>query len=97
VTRDPGRARDVDEELTVADRPDSIEREMEQTRERLAETIDELVDRTNPKNVARREVATLKGYFVDAKGEPRTENIVKVAGGVAGFVLLLVVIRKVTR
>lgn len=80
----------------MADRPESIEREMEQTRERLAETIDELVDRTNPKNVARREIATVKGYFIDPQGNPRTENIVKVAGGVAGFVLLLVVIRKVS-
>ena len=81
----------------MADRPDSIEREMEQTRERLAETIDELVERTNPKNIARREAATVKGYFVDPAGNPRTENIVKVAGGVVGFVLLLVVIRKVSR
>src|SRR3712207_6890668 len=47
----PGCRQDLDEELTVADaeRPDAIEREMEETRERLAETIDQLVYRTNPK------------------------------------------------
>jgi hypothetical protein len=83
----------------VADavRPDSIEREMEQTRDRLAETIDQLVNRTNPKNVARRELNALKARFVDADGNPRTENIMKVAAGVAGFVAVLVVIRRVTR
>ena len=33
----------------------------------------------------------------DAQGNPRTENILKVVGGVAGFVAVLVVIRRVTR
>jgi hypothetical protein len=34
--------------------------------------------------------------FVDDHGNPRTDNILKVVGGVAGFVVLLVVIRRVT-
>lgn len=76
--------------------PEVIERDIEEVRDRLARTIDELVYRANPKTVVRREVATLKGYFVDPQGNPRTENILKVAGGVAGFVALLVVIRRVT-
>jgi hypothetical protein len=76
---------------------DSIEREMDQTRDRLASTIDELIYRTSPKTIVRREVATVKGYFVDAEGNPRTENILKVAGGFAGFVAVIVVIRRVTR
>jgi hypothetical protein len=77
--------------------PEALERDIEQTRERLAATIDQLVDRTNPKNLVRREVDAVKAVFVDADGNPRTENILKLAGGVAGFVLLLVVIRRVTR
>ena len=79
------------------ERTESLEREIEETRERLAATIDQLVDRTSPKNVVRREIAAVKAVFVDADGNPRTENILKVAGGVAGFVGLLVVIRRVTR
>jgi len=79
------------------ERTDSLEREIEETRERLAATIDQLVDRTSPKNIVRREVAAAKAVFVDADGNPRTENILKVAGGVAGFVAVLVVIRRVTR
>ena len=95
-------ANPVDEELTVADaqraqRTDSIEREMEEARDRLASTIDQLVYRTNPKTIILREVEAVKATFVDAHGNPRTENILKVAGGVAGFVAVLVVIRRVTR
>jgi hypothetical protein len=75
---------------------DSIEREMEQTRDRLASTIDQLIYRTSPKTIARREIAVVKGFFVDPDGNPRTENILKVAGGFAGFVAVVVVIRRVT-
>ena len=77
--------------------PDAIEHDIEQTRERLARTIDQLADRTNPKNVVKREVRSIRRTFVDDQGNPRTENILKVVGGVAGFVVVLVVIRKVTR
>ncbi len=74
---------------------ESIEREMEQTRQRLAQNVDQLLYRASPKTIARRQVAAVKGYFVDPSGSPRTENIVKVAGGVAGVAALLVVIRKI--
>jgi hypothetical protein len=83
--------------VSDAESTDSIEREMEETRDRLAFTIDQLVNRTSPKNVVRREVESVKGVFVDAQGNPRTENILKVAGGVVGFVAVLVLIRRVTR
>ena len=71
---------------------------MEATRERLADTIDQLVYRASPKTIARREVASVKAYFVDPlSGQPRTTNILKVAGGVAGMVALFVVLRVATR
>jgi Protein of unknown function (DUF3618) len=73
---------------------DSIENEMEATRERLAETIDQLVFRASPKTIARREVATIKGHYVDANGQPRTDNILKTAGVVVGFVAVVFAIRK---
>jgi AmiR/NasT family two-component response regulator len=81
ATTDPGR--------------ESIEREMEQTRQRLARNIDQLVYRASPKTIARRQAAAVKAYFVDPSGAPRTENIVKVVGGVAGVAALFVVIRKI--
>jgi hypothetical protein len=77
--------------------PDRIEQDIEETRERLAATIDQLVDRTSPKKVVKREVNAVKRTFVDEQGNPRTENILKVVGGVAGLVAVLVVIRRVTR
>lgn len=77
--------------------PATIENEIEATRDRLADTIDQLAFRANPKNIAKREVDSLKAHFVDARGNPRTDNIVKVASGVAGFVAVLVVIRMVAK
>lgn len=77
--------------------PESIEDEMEATRQRLASTIDQLVYRASPKTIAQRQVATVRAYFVDTQGNPRTENILKVAGGVAGFVVFVVVARLVTK
>lgn len=77
--------------------PSSIEDDMEVTRQRLAGTIDQIVHRASPKTIAEREVASLKAYFVDAQGNPRTDNIVKVAGAVLGFVVFVVVARRVTR
>jgi hypothetical protein len=75
----------------------ALEAEMEATRERLADTIDQLVHRTSPKTIARREITSLKGYFVDLRtGQPRTTNILKVAGGVVGVAVLVGVLRKVT-
>ncbi|MGC4109352.1 MAG: DUF3618 domain-containing protein [Nocardioides sp.] len=76
----------------------ALEAEMEATRDRLADTIDQLVHRTSPKTIARREVASIKGYFVDARtGQPRTTNIMKVAGGVIGVVVLFAALRAATR
>jgi hypothetical protein len=73
-----------------------LEHEIEETRERLANTIDQLLYRSSPKTIVSREIASLKAVYVDrATGEPRTDNILKTVGGVVGFVALLVVIRKV--
>jgi hypothetical protein len=80
------------------DVPSPLEREIEETRERLAGTIDELIYRSHPKTIIGREVAQVKAFFVNpATGEPRTENILKVVGGVVGTVVLFALIRKVTR
>ena len=72
----------------------SIESDIEVTRARLASTIDQLAYRTSPKTIAKREVSSIKGFFVDANG-PRTGNIVKVAGGVVGFVVVFSLIRRI--
>ena len=74
----------------------ALEHEIEETRERLAHTIDELLHRASPKTIVSREITTIKAHFVDpATGQPRTDNILKVAGGVLGAIALFVVVRKV--
>ncbi|MDX6374676.1 MAG: hypothetical protein QOD98_3664 [Nocardioidaceae bacterium] len=80
------------------DGPSGLEREIEETRERLAGTIDELIYRSHPRTIVGREVSQVKAFFVDrATGEPRTENILKVAAGVVGTIVVFALIRKVTR
>ena len=75
----------------------SIENDIEVTRARLASTIDQLVYRTSPKTIAKREVNAVKGYFVDAQGAPRIDNIAKVVGGVVGVVVVFGLIRKIVK
>jgi hypothetical protein len=77
--------------------PEAIEKDLEATREQLADTIDQLLYRASPKTIVKREIASVRAFFVDAQGNPRSDNILKVAGGVIGFVAFVVVIRKVTR
>ena len=78
--------------------PSSLEREIEETRERLAQTIDQLMHRASPKTIVSREVADVKAFFVDPlTGEPRTENLLKVVGGVVGTIAVFALIRRVTR
>lgn len=75
----------------------SIESDIELTRERLASTIDQLAYRTSPKTIAKREANQVKGYFIDENGAPRQENIIKVAGGVVGVVVVFALIRKIVK
>jgi hypothetical protein len=74
----------------------ALEAEIEETREQLATTIDQLLYRAHPKTIVSREVSSIKAHFVDRQtGQPRTDNILKVVGGVVGVVVVFAVIRKV--
>jgi len=75
--------------------PDQITADIADTRERLAGTIDQLVYRVKPKTIASRQYESIKARFVTADGAADTQMIAKVAGGVLGFIVLVVVIRKV--
>jgi hypothetical protein len=82
----------------VSNQPSEIEREIEETRERLAGTIDQLLYRSHPKTIISREVAQVKAYYVDpTTGEPRTDNILKTVGVVVGVVATFAVLRKLAR
>ena len=76
----------------------ALEREIEETRERLASTIDQLAYRAHPKTIVGRQVTTVKSHFVELDtGAPRTDNILKAAGAVVGVVVLFVIVRRVAR
>ena len=73
-----------------------LEHEIQETRERLATTIDQLLYRAHPKTIVSREVSSIKAHYVDPlSGQPRTDNILKTVGGVVGVIVLFVVVRKV--
>ena len=74
----------------------ALEREIEETRERLASTIDQLAYRARPKTIVGRQVTTVKSHFVELDtGAPRTDNILKAAGALVGVVVLFAIVRKV--
>ncbi|WP_456698349.1 DUF3618 domain-containing protein [Aeromicrobium sp. P5_D10] len=75
-------------------KPDDLVDEIEEIRDRLADTVDALIDRSNPKNIARRGLERVKARFVDETGSPRLENIAPIVGGALAVVAGIVVIRK---
>ncbi|HET6743933.1 MAG TPA: DUF3618 domain-containing protein [Kribbella sp.] len=79
---------------TKARTAEQIEADIAAARVRLASTVDELVDRANPKNVALRQVEQAKSQVFDAEGRLRTQKIVAVAGAAVGVVGVLLVIRR---
>ena len=84
--------------MTKADSQTAIEREIEETRERLAGTIDQLIYRSSPKTIAQRQVAAVRATYVDpATGQPNMPNILKTAGIVVGVIGLMVTLRRLSR
>ncbi|MCA1983585.1 MAG: DUF3618 domain-containing protein [Nocardioides sp.] len=84
--------------MAKADRNSALEREIEETRERLSGTIDQLVYRANPKTIASRQAAAVKAVYVDPQtGQPNTANIGKTAGGILVTVVLFVALRKLAK
>jgi hypothetical protein len=79
---------------TKARTAEQIEADIAATRARLASTVDELVDRANPRNVALRQVEQAKAQVFDESGQLRTQKIVAVAGAVVGLVSMLLLIRR---
>ena len=74
----------------------ALERDIEETRQRLASTIDQLAYRAHPKTIVGRQVTTVKSHFVELDtGAPRTDNILKAAGAVVGVIVLFALVRRV--
>jgi Protein of unknown function (DUF3618) len=75
--------------------PDDISREIAETRNRLAGTIDQLVYRVQPKTIAGRQLQSAKASFRNDDGSLNTAKVAKIAGGVVGFLAVVIAIRKI--
>lgn len=71
---------------------DQIEKDIEDHRERLASTIDELAYRIKPANLARRQFAEGKSALYDATHTPDGEINYAVVGPAVGVAVLLVAV-----
>lgn len=71
--------------------------DIEQIRQRLADDVDQLLDRSHPKNLAKRAADDIKSRFVADDGSPRFENIVPLAAGTLAVLGALITIRRLLR
>jgi hypothetical protein len=78
--------------------PAALEREIQDRRDHLAATIDELTARAKPKEIARRSAAEATRRFRSLthtpEGELRTERLAAVAGAVAVVGGVLIFLRR---
>jgi anti-sigma factor RsiW len=79
---------------TQARTTEQIEAEIAATRARLASTVDELVDRAHPKNVAKRQVEQARAQVFDERGQLRTQKLVAVGAAAVGVIGMLIMIRR---
>jgi len=67
--------------------PETIQRDIEQAREALGSTLDQLVERTSPQRLAAVGKASVRDFFTSTKGKV-------IIGGTAAAVTALVVINR---
>jgi hypothetical protein len=74
--------------------PAAIERDIEATRARLADTVDQLAVRVHPKTIAQRAQDDARARIHDAvytsDGTPRTERLAAVGAALAALIALVV-------
>lgn len=75
--------------------PGEIEAALDRTRAHLSETLDELSERLDPRDLARRGGRRIKAQFVDEhSGKARPAQVGAAVGGLSAVVGALVVVRK---
>jgi hypothetical protein len=78
--------------------PDAIEAEIAVTRAHLASTIDELVVRSRPREIVRRQKESMKAKFVDAthtpEGQLRVERLGAIAAAGSAVLLVLAILHR---
>jgi hypothetical protein len=82
-----------------------IEADLGANRDRLAASISELIDEVHPKRIKERTVGRIRAelqarlddvraYFFNARGDVRTDHVVKVSSVAAGTLTLLLALRR---
>ena len=74
-----------------------IENDMDATRARLSQTLDELKVATSPKNIADRQVRKVKAFYVDDYGAVRVDHVAITVGVVVGAIVVRRVWKRITR
>jgi hypothetical protein len=85
----------------LPDDPEALEKIIDARRRHLAQTVDELVVRAHPKEIARRGTADAKqravGLVSDGSGNLRYERVAAAAAAAVLLVVLVVVRRRIGR
>jgi adenylate kinase len=85
----------------LPDDPEALEKIIDARRKHLAATVDELVVRAHPKEIARRTTADAKQrartFVSDEQGQLRYERVGAIVAGVVVLVVLVVVRRRAGR
>ena len=76
---------------TMAD----IQSEMDATRARLTNTLNDLQEAVQPKNIIKKQTEKVREYYVDEFGAVRPERVVKTAAIVVGTVIAVRVTKRI--
>lgn len=83
-----------------------IEADLNATRDRLTASVESLIDQVHPNRIKQRSILRLKavaneyvekakGLVFNARGDLRTNRVAAAAGGVAGFIAFVAVVRRI--
>ena len=68
--------------------PEEIAQSLNQTRERLISSLDEIANRTKPEKLAKAQLDRVREFYVDEHGAVRVDRAAKTAGVLAALVVL---------
>lgn len=88
--------------------PSQIETDLNATRQRLTSSVETLIDDVHPNRIKERQLSRLRqlrdegvesarSLVFNARGDLRRERVYAVAGGAAGFMTFLVILRALIR
>jgi hypothetical protein len=88
--------------------PSQIEADLGATRDRLAASVEALIDQVHPNRIKQRQIANVKRFanaelenakskVFNARGDLRTDRVAVLAAAVAGVVGFLLILRAIVR